>query len=97
MKIEYSEHLIFRLRVREIPHDLPERVLEGADEYFYDTETALFIAVKDFIISGESRTFAIAFIRSIDTIKLVTIHPLKHNQKINRINSKRWLKIKMTI
>ena len=97
VNIEYSEHLEFRLKLRGIQHDLPERVLVEADEYFYDTETQLFIAAKDIIVGGKARTFIVAFTRSVNSVKLVTIHPLKYNQKINRINSKRWLRIKMTI
>jgi hypothetical protein len=98
VRIEYSEHLKFRLEIRKIPKSLPEKILYTADDYFYDTVTKLRIAVKE--ITNKKRptkTFMIAFTKSDEIVRLITIHPLKYRQKLNRINSKRWLKIKMTI
>mgnify|MGYP001595567490 CR=1 FL=1 len=47
VRIEYSDHLKFRLKVRRISRLLPEMVLRQADDYFYDTVTKLLIAVKE--------------------------------------------------
>ncbi|MBI2100074.1 MAG: hypothetical protein HYT48_01905 [Candidatus Vogelbacteria bacterium] len=76
-----------------IPTRLPEKVLRLADDYFYDTQTELFVAVKEIARGGITKTFMVAFTKSGGGYKLITIHPLKQNQKINRLNSKRWLKI----
>ena len=85
MRIEYSEHLKSRLGIKKIPRSLPEKVLREADDYFYDTATKLLIAVKEITSKKQKpKSFMVAFIRNGDTIRLITIHPLKCHQKINR-------------
>ena len=98
MKIEYSSHLQFRLKIRKISPELPKEILLKADNYYYDTLTALMIAVRKVEIeAGVDKTFMVAFIRVNDYIRLITIHPLKKHQQNNRENTKRWLKINPTI
>lgn len=45
MKIEYTTHLIFRLKKRRIPKELPKQIFKEAEEYFYDIRTKHYIAV----------------------------------------------------
>jgi hypothetical protein len=36
---------------------------------------------------------ALSYEEKINTIDLITIHPLKSNEKYNKINQGRWIKI----
>lgn len=44
-KIVYTPHLKFRLKLREIPSDLPEKIYQKAKERYVDKETNKFIAI----------------------------------------------------
>jgi hypothetical protein len=44
-KIVYSPHLIFRLKLREIPYFLPRKIYQTSKEHYFDTETQKKIAV----------------------------------------------------
>jgi hypothetical protein len=45
MKVEYSNHIEARLRLRGIAHDLPREISEEATERYLDTETGRLVAV----------------------------------------------------
>jgi len=45
MEIKYTAHLEFRLKIRNIPYDLPRKIFEVAQERYYDTITKHFIAI----------------------------------------------------
>jgi len=91
--IVYSHHLIFRLRLREIPYNLPKIIYETADEYYFDKETNKKVAVKLVDFKNKPREMAVTFEEINKQIVLITIHPLKKYQKISRIKSGRWQKL----
>lgn len=94
MPIKYSVHLQVRLALREILKDLPRTILRYARRRYYDIETGLFIAVQQVLLRGKQRNVMIAH-RTNDygDAFIVTIHPLKRNQELNRLASGRWDKI----
>jgi precorrin-6B methylase 2 len=51
------------------------------------------IAVGNAKHKGKVREFAVAYERTKEEIKLITIHPLKPHQKQHRIESGRWQQI----
>ena len=53
MKIAYTSHLEFRLKVRNIPHNLPRKVFEYAKEHYYDTLTGHSVAVDTVEFDGK--------------------------------------------
>jgi len=93
MKIEYSAHLVHRLALRKISHDLPLQVYEGANERYYDILTGHTVATMNAVIYGKLREVMVAYDIKEETVRLLTIHPLKEGQKENRVNLCRWRKL----
>jgi len=93
MEIVYSKHAEHRLRIRGIPFDLPAKMVEEAEERFFDTETGHLIAVKRTELYGKIRDVMVAYLQEMETFTVLTIHPLKEGQKENRLKIGRWRKI----
>jgi hypothetical protein len=93
MKIIYTPHLNFRLKVRGIPSHLPKKIFQEAKEHFYDALTRHYVAVHKLRFINKLREVAVTYDRKEKTIEIITIHPLKNYQKIARINSGRWRRI----
>lgn len=92
MKIIYTAHLEFRLKVRNIPHDLPRKVFERAREHYYDNLTKHYVAIHQVEFGGKIRDVALTYDTKNDLVEIITIHPIKPYQKLSRINSGRWKK-----
>jgi hypothetical protein len=91
MEIKYTEHLELRLELRGFPYDLPKDICEGAEEYYYDTSTSNYVALKRLTYAGKRRTMAVTYSRHEDVVEIITIHPIKEGQKEKRIRSGRWV------
>jgi hypothetical protein len=61
-------------------------------ERYYDVQTGHQIAVMDVQMYGRSRECMVAYAEEGETVKLLTIHPLKSGQKDNRLQTGRWRK-----
>jgi hypothetical protein len=92
MKIIYTAHLKFRLKLRNIPYSLPKKLLKDAKEHYYDRLTGYYVAVHKLGFNNKIREFALTYDRKGDVIEIITVHPIKAYQKIARINSGRWQK-----
>ena len=92
-RISYTAHLEFRLKIREIPYDLPNEIYQKAEERYFDNATGKFVAVSSAKYKNKVREFAVAYEEKGDEVQLITIHPLKTYQKFSRIQSKRWQKL----
>jgi hypothetical protein len=93
MKVEYSNHIEARLRLRGIARDLPREILEEATERYLDTETGHLVAVMSKHLYDRNREVMVAYVTGKDCTTLLTIHPLKDGQKASRIRSGRWRKL----
>lgn len=93
MEIEYSRHLIERLKIRNIEESLPKYVFENSIEHFHDEETGHLIALMNVSLYGRMRDVMVAYLLSEGRVKLLTIHPLKDGQKEQRISSGRWRRL----
>lgn len=93
LQIRYSEHIRNRLTLRKIEYDLTKRIFEQSKERFFDKETGHFVATMKITFYGRIREIMIAYTIEEDYAKLLTIHPLKNEQKENRIKTGRWRKI----
>ncbi|MFQ6118592.1 MAG: hypothetical protein ACE5KE_01755 [Methanosarcinales archaeon] len=93
LEIRYNEHLKLRIKSREVPYLLPKQIYTDADEYYYDSRTKHYIAIKKTFYNEKIRDMAISYDVYADYIEIITIHPLKKNQKENRIKTKRWVKV----
>lgn len=87
----YADHLRLRLALRKIPEQLPRRIYRRAKERFFDISTHHRVAVTRARYAGKIREMAVSFDDDGETVTLITIHPLKEQQKTNRINAQRWI------
>lgn len=93
MRVRYTKHLEFRLQIRGIPRDLPRKIMEVSNEHYFDTATKHLVAVMPCVIADTVKEMAVTYDTvSADTVEIITIHPLKSEQKTNRIRSGRWRK-----
>ena len=94
MQIIYSWHIENRIRLRRIEHDLPKRIVEQSEENYYDEKTGHHIATMKTELNNKIKEIMVAYTMEGETVKLLTIHPLKKGQKENRVKRGRWRKIK---
>jgi len=90
--IKYSNHLRFRLGVRNIPYDIPKDIYNYSVEHYYDTITGYYIAVGAHKYKKKIREMAVIYKEYDDILEIITIHPLKRGQKENRIRRGRWIR-----
>ncbi len=93
MEIVYTSHLEFRLKIRNLPYDLPRAIFQQSKEHYYDNLTKHYVAVHKVEFEGETREMALTYDRGKKAVQIVTLHPLKTYQKQSRLNSGRWRKI----
>ncbi len=91
-KIIYTKHLRLRIQIRNFPENLPKEIFEKASEYFYDGITHHYIAIATVALADRVREFAVSFDIG-ESIELITIHPLKKEQRERRIATGRWRKL----
>ncbi|OGC04196.1 hypothetical protein A2276_06280 [candidate division WOR-1 bacterium RIFOXYA12_FULL_43_27] len=91
-RIKYSNHLRERIRLRELPYNLAKDVLIFAVERYYDTATHYLVAVGKNKYKKKMRDLAVIYREDAASkiLEAITIHPLKHGQKENRIKTGRW-------
>ena len=92
-KIVYSSHLILRLKLREIPYNLPREIYQTSKERYFDRKTLKRVAIKKIKFKNKLREMTLIYEEINNQVNLITIHPLKNYQKIGRIKSGRWQKL----
>jgi hypothetical protein len=92
-RIEYTSHLKLKMKIREIPSNLPKTIYKGAKEKYLDTETSYHIATKKVMYKNKMRDMIVVFEELNDVIRIITIHPIKIYQKEVRIKTGRWKKL----
>ena len=93
-EIVYTDHLKFRIKFRHIPDSLPKEIYLEAEERYFDVQTRHVIAIKEIEFAGRLREVMVCYDeKSGDRVEIVTIHPLKAYQKLNRIKTGRWQKL----
>jgi len=93
MQIIYSQHIENRLRLRRIEYDLPKRIVEQTEERYFDNATGHLIAIMKTKLYNTIKEVMVAYTVEGESVKLLTIHPLKKGQKRNRVKSGRWRKV----
>jgi hypothetical protein len=93
MEIKYTAHLEFRLRIRNIPYEVPRRVYAKAQEHYVDNLTKHNIAIGTMEFQGKVREMAVSYDKTEKGVELITVHPIKPYQKRSRINIGRWERI----
>lgn len=93
MKIEYTEHLKNRLKLRNIEEAMPRMIVETSGEHFVDVMTGNLVVTGNVELYGKTRNVMVAYVVEDECMYLLTIHPLKDGQKESRIGNGRWRKI----
>jgi hypothetical protein len=91
-EITYSDHLKFRLKIREINNNIPKLIFENSKEHYYDSLTGYNVCVSEINYKGKQREMVVVYEETTSKIKLITIHPLQLHEKLNKLNSGRWQK-----
>ena len=72
---------------------MPRKIFEKSEERYSDVKTGHTIAVMKVELYKKIREVMVAYVIEKNCGKLLTIHPLKEEQKRNRIERGRWRKI----
>ena len=91
-KINYTEHLKLRLKIRKIPKNYPKLIYKNPGQTFYDAYEDNLIAVKKLKYNDKLRNMMIAFEKEGKVINILTIHPITDEKIRNRVLNKRWMK-----
>ena len=92
VEIQYSSHLNLRLKIRQIPHSYPKKIYEEPEQTFFDTAEKTNIAVKKLMYNAKLRNMMIAYEQRDYIIEIITIHPIRDEQIMNRQLTRRWIK-----
>ncbi len=90
MEIKYSNHLRFRMRVRQIPLRMPERIYRESTQRYYNHHSLRRIAILDVSYKLRRTLMMIAYDQYPDYVEILTIHTITKKQIRNRLRSGRW-------
>ena len=89
----FSRHFEKQLVERGFDADVYRQIYEEPDDRFHDTVSGTEAAVKAIFYEGTVRDILLVYRFDADgTVVLITIHPLKMNQKERRISRGRWVR-----
>ena len=92
MNIIYTNHVKLRLALRRIPEEYPRLIFEKPEQKFFDIREKRIIAIKKLKYNHRLRYIMIAYEIKNACAFIITIHPIREDQIINRIKSGRWQK-----
>ena len=92
-EIRIVEHLKKRLKDRALTRDLPKKIYHTAQERYLDQTTEKIVALQEIRTGDRRGTIALIYEETLESVTLITIHPIKSNQKENRIASGRWKRL----
>ena len=87
MGLKYSNHALRRMREREIQRPLIRRVIDQPEQVVSDTLTGYQVYVKRLSFKRKRRLVAV----TIDRDVVVSVHPIRDKDLINRLNNGRWV------
>lgn len=93
MAVIYDDHLKERLKERRIPEAWPREIIEQPEERYRDTLTGVYVAVAKRWYKGREREIAVSYVEQDQGYKAITIHPIRSEQKRNRVDRGRWVKV----
>lgn len=90
VEIKHSDHLRFKLRVRGIPEQVPERIYRESKQRFYNHHSLRHVAILEVYYHRRRVLMMIAFDQLPDSVEIVTIHPITKDQIQDRVRLGRW-------
>lgn len=91
MRIRLSDHLKLRIQIRKIDKSLPKKIIENAQEIYFDRETNYWIAVKEEIYTGKIRPMTAVFDKENSDIIIVTVYPSDKKEILSKVEKGRWI------
>lgn len=93
MKLILTDHLIGRLKLRNIPIKSVENIFKKTKEYYWDNLRRHHIIVSKITYKGKLRKMLAAYDTIGDEIEVVTTHPITNTEIKNRLISGRWTEV----
>jgi len=90
VEIQYSPHLQFKLAVRRIPIELPERIYRESKQRYYNHHSVRRVAVMETLYQRHRTLMMIAYDQFADHVEIITIHPITRAQIQDRLRDGRW-------
>ncbi len=90
MEVKYSAHLRFKMQVREIPEQMPERIYRESKQRYYNHHSLRHIAVMAVHHKQRRTWMMIAYDQTPDHVEIITIHPITKDQIQERLITGRW-------
>ena len=90
--VEYTAHLLIRLKIRKIPDDYPQKIYGHPEQLFSDCLEGTKIAVRKLFYNGKTRNMMIAYEENSNESKIITIHPITDEKIISRCMRGRWIR-----
>jgi len=91
-EIVRTDHLKLRLKVRKIPKQYPDVIYRSPEQRYFDVLEKAFINIKKLRYNNKLRNMMIAYEEKDDKVEIITIHPVRDEQIINRVIRGRWIK-----
>jgi hypothetical protein len=86
-----TAHLILRMKVRKIPDDYPEKIFLAPEKRYFDSIEKTNIYIKRLMYNNKVRIMMIACEETADLVRIITIHPVREENIINRVVRGRWM------
>lgn len=90
MEVKYSDHLRFKMQVREIPEQMPERIYRESKQRYYNHHSLRRIAVMEVHHKQRRTWMMIAYDQTSDYAEIITLHPVTKDQIQERLRTGRW-------
>ena len=89
----FSHHFEEQLVERGFDSHIYHQIFQEPDEHYHDTVSGTEAAVKAILYKGTVRDVLLVYrFEEEGSVVLITIHPLKTNQKERRIARGRWVR-----
>lgn len=94
MKVILTNHLLNRLKLRNIPISLVHKVYKQQNQLLFDTVSLHYIALSKQDLFSRMRLLVVAFDKFEDHVELITLYPTTEKELSSKINSGRWKYVK---
>lgn len=90
MRLIFSDHVKRRMKERKISASLIKRIIKKPDYHFSDTITGHTVLVKQILFKQKKRFIAVSIEEGVESVILVSVHPIRDRDFIFRTKNRRW-------
>lgn len=88
--IKLSGHLTFRLKIRKINKEIPQKILKKPEELYFDQVTKHWIAIKKLEYARKIRPMVAVYDKMNGDAEIITVYPTDKNEILTRVEKGRW-------